>query len=236
MQHIITLLVALLGSGLISTVLTLIANQWRHDRHLDHMGVWRNEDDQLHDLERRAGVKTPDHANQPRNIALAVSARTQINAAVAKRLIPSDYVRVSTFIFSGITSLLLGTMTLLASVIQVYNSDIIPEGIFFIATTILGVLVMVLGSLLLFMGFRSDFYHDVMRVEVQKILNAEITADIHANTTDHKDEQSEGKSPSYAEKYGWHYGGKLCFKKRHYTALRPEIIQAFKYFMTTLNT
>ena len=53
-----TIAAAILGSGALSTVITLVSTRARDERHAELLEAWVNEANFLEDLEKRAGFQT----------------------------------------------------------------------------------------------------------------------------------------------------------------------------------
>lgn len=218
MNHATTLIAALLGSGLLSTTLTFIFSRWRHDRHVDALETWINEAKLLRSLEKTAELEPTVTNDQSRNLAVAIAARTQINAAMAARLIPRDNFRLlilaplGLFVFFG--SLLL----LIASIGNAIASSETIDTAWSIVIALISVLMSCIGAVMFGVGWKSEIYQDVMRAEVQRSMEMGDTPSAH--------------SPhSYAKKYSWLPGMEPTYRRRHVIALRADIRQAFRHFI-----
>lgn len=216
MEQIVTITAALVGSGLLSTVLTLLVHRSRHDRHVDHMDTWRSEDDLLQDLEKRAGFETSIDVNQPRNTALAVAAKARINASIAARLIQPDNLRFGALTFGGLAATLSGLFFVVGGTVYA-ETDQLPIILAYLFVVV-GIALITMGAAMVLKGLKADTYQNLMRSEVQRVLDGDT-------------DNSKPKNRKHAQRHGWHPGGQLKFSWYHRSALRPGTIQAFTHFM-----
>lgn len=217
MEQLTTIAVAILGSGVLSTIISLLSNRWRDDRHAERLEAWVNEGTFLEDLERRAGLENSNPANRPRNLAIATAGRTYINTAIANRLVPKNNFEVVGYLIGGLLLAIMGLSAItLGLAATVGTTD--PEQVFMgWVLALVGAVAMLFAGLGIFKGSRSEFYRGVMRSEVQRTLNIE--------TSD-----NELENP-YASRFEWLAGHEPEFIGRHKIALSADLRQSFSYFM-----
>lgn len=220
MEHSITLIAAILGSGFLSTALTTMLHKWRPDRHVDALESWMNESKLLKSLEEKANLTGSENSNQPRDLAVSIAARTQITSAVAARLVPRENFRVLMLMLSGLTLSLAGLILTLACVANALDaSEGLKISLYWILTLV-SVVIFGFGVTMFLMGWTSERYQDVMRTEIQKSLDPQ--------------DQSTQPHP-YAKKYCWLAGQRPKFYKRHQFALRADVRQAFYHYMVNVD-
>lgn len=216
MDNLTAIIIAILGSGLLSTALTLLTNRFRPSHRVDHLEAWQAERQLLETLEQQAGIDEEDRNRSGRDLALAIAARTQINASIAQRLIPKATLQSAGQLILGFVTAVLGPVIGVFGnwIVAAYDTlDMLILGWAFI---ILGVVTFfLLAPLLIFKGAKSDVYRNVMRAEVQRVLDNELIP----------------AEKSLAEKYGWVAGSEFEYKTRHNITLPEDLRQSFAYFM-----
>lgn len=215
MEYISTIAVSILGSGLLSTVIGLLANRWRHDRQADLLETWLNEGELLENLDTRAGLNHEGPENHARNLALATAARVNVNAAVASRLIPKNNFINTMSLVGGLFIAILGVAGIMAGVVLIQIPELSVSGVVNTLIIVFGVVSAFFGCTMLFMGHKSDVYRNIMRAEVLRTL---------------QNENLPGEK-SYAYNNKWIAGCSPEFKHRHKVALPADLRQAFSYFM-----
>lgn len=217
MEQLITIAVAILGSGLLSTILNLVSHRSRDDRHAELLEAWVNEGKLLEDLEQRAGLENSALTERPRHIAQATAGRTYINTAIANRLVPKNNLEIVSYLGAG---LLLAIIGLVAPVMGLVTIDVSAELTLVIlgwVLVIVGIVAALLAGIWIFKGLKSETYRGIMRTEVQRTLNAETLP-------------QESKN-AYAERFNWIAGREPVFKRRHEIALPADLRHSFSYFM-----
>lgn len=214
MEYFVTIAAAILGSGVLTTGIGLIAAKYGATRQAETLEAWTTERQLLRQLEDQAGIVDDGANTSARDLALAVAARTQVNAAIASRLIPKNNVSNTITYLSGIFLVILGPLAIIAGVVFAFSSPDAEMRFLAAASALLGLGFSLLAILLIFVGYNSEAYRNIMRAQVQRILNNDPPSD-----------------RAYPKGKPWSAGQEPEFSKRHRIALSPDVRQSFSYFM-----
>lgn len=217
MEQFLTIAVAILGSGLLSTIVNVVSNKSRDGRHAELLEAWVNEGKLLKDLEKRAGLSGAESSAHSRNLALLTAAKTYINTAVAHRLVPKNNFEIVGYLLAGILLALIGIIALALGIVGIDFVTEVHLIILCIVLLLIGVVAALLGGLWIFKGLKSETYRGIMRTVVQRTLNA----DTFAHESSHP----------YAERFDWVAGKESKFRWTHRIALPADLRQTFKHFM-----
>ncbi|MGO1181453.1 MAG: hypothetical protein ACTHZ5_01030 [Micrococcaceae bacterium] len=214
-ENIITVLVAIIGSGALSTVITLVAARFRHDRQVDQLESWTKELELLDALDQRAGLVATGDSDASRDLAAAVAARTHLNARIARRIVPSAAFEGYFLVIVGVTVGVLGLMLGVYAVVG--ESDATAA----MGNLVLGVLLFLLGLVITLVGANTDGFRTRMRATIEQTLEGRT------------DPQRRGK---LEEKHQWKAGREPSLPWRYEVVVPPQVRQSFKTYLMNLGS
>lgn len=212
-ENIITVLVAIIGSGALSTGITLVVARFRHDRQVDQLQSWTKELELLDALDQRAGLAAIGQSEASRNLATAVAARTHLNATIARRIVPTatweGYFTVVVGVIAGFLGLMWGTYGLSG------GGDVFGS----VGNVILGSIVLIVGGLLVYVGVNTDGYRTKMGAVIEQSLEG------------HAGSQRLG---AFEKKHQWRPGKEPSFPWPYQIVVPPQVRQSFKTYLMNL--
>lgn len=172
MDILIAILVALLSSGLISTIINLYAQRWQPDHQSNLLAAWENEVSLLTALEFRAKDSDLSPSVRKRYGALAIAGEAQILSATAQRLVPQNLLLDLSKIVGGFVLLLSAGLAGIP-----FNYYLLSTGAgdpnAAVVLLIYSITLAIMGIVLVLAGWLSTTYRDVMRRRILALLGGE---------------------------------------------------------------
>ena len=218
-QAWLTILVAVLGSGALSAVITLVAARFRHDRQVDQLESWTKELKLLDDLDQRAGLAADGGSQASRALAVAVAARMHLNATIARRIVPAatweGYFLVAVGVTTGFLGLMLGVYGLSGA------GDVFGSA----GSVVLGSVLLALGILLVLVGVHTDGFRTRMRDVIERTLLGAAGVEVRAMA---------GKAAEFEQENQWVPGGAPTFPRRYRIVVPYQVRQSFTTYLVNL--
>lgn len=170
MNILLTVTLAVLGSSVVSTLITIFAERWRHDKHADVLKAWKTEVNLQDELETAANNKGLNEQTRRRYEAQAIVGAQHFVEAAASRLVPKDgaagvirwfgLVILVAFLIPASAIVLFGNDEALSAV---FGDALLFSRVYIPALTIL-LAVAVIGGML------DSYYRGIMRRTVSEVL------------------------------------------------------------------